>query len=274
MQKIKNSGFTFIIAVLVIGYLIGTMTHIINFITVLKLGFINSAKAFGVSPIVNGYWLSLTIIDPVIAFLLIKKRKIGVLLGFVNILINVTVNSSLQIASLSIITLHTVYVALGNIFNGLQIALLLFATFTLPLFFTKPNIISIRRFDYVHAFNFIPIIALTIGLFIHLIGLINLIRDFESLWILWVHISMTIFDVGIIYALCKRMKLGYIIGIYGFSIFGLLQAGFAVAIFIGIKCSFNLLMAITISICCLSISALLMNSDMYKLTIREIKHNT
>jgi hypothetical protein len=230
-----------------------------------------SAKAFGVSPIVNGYWMSLTIIDPVIAFLLIKHRRTGVLFGFINIFINVIVNSSLVIASLSIITLHSVYEALGNIFNGLQIALLLFASFTLPLFFTKPNLIITRKLNYVHAFHFIPIIALTIGLLIHLVGLYNLIRNFESLWILWVHVSMAIFDAGIIYALWKRMKIGYIIGIVGFSIFGLLQTAFAGAIFIGFKCSFNLSMAITISICCLSISALLMNSDMYKLKIRQIK---
>lgn len=82
---------------------------------------------------------------------------------------------------------------------------------------------------------------------------------------------MTLFDAGIIYALWKRMKLGYIIGLVGFSIFGLLQAGFAGAIFIGFKCSFKLTMAITISICCLSISALLMNSAMYKLKIGQIK---
>jgi len=81
---------------------------------------------------------------------------------------------------------------------------------------------------------------------------------------------MIIFNAGLIYALWKRMKFGYIIGIVGFSIFGLLQTGFAGAIFIGFNCSFNLAMAITISICCLSISSLLMNSDMYKVTIREM----
>jgi Na+/serine symporter len=80
---------------------------------------------------------------------------------------------------------------------------------------------------------------------------------------------MVVFDTGLIYALWNRMKLGYIIGIIGFGIFGLLQAGFACAIFIGFNCFFNLVMAITISICCLSISALLMNSEMYKLSIRN-----
>ncbi|NLD92859.1 MAG: hypothetical protein GX639_09345 [Fibrobacter sp.] len=272
MHKIKNIGLSFIIAVLIIGHLIGTMTHSILLFDIIKLGFIESAKVFGVSPIVNGYWMSLTIIDPAIAFLLIKNRKIGVLSGFINILINVIVNSSIVITTLSVITLQSVYEALGNIFNGLQIALLLFSSFTLPLFFIKPNLSTKQnKIDYSSFFNFIPIIALTTGLLIHLVGLFNSIFNFESLWILWVHVSMTLFDAGIIYVLWKRMKLGYIIGIVGFSIFGLLQAGFAVAIFIGFKCSFNLTMAITISICCLSISALLMNSAMYTLKTDQIK---
>jgi hypothetical protein len=73
---------------------------------------------------------------------------------------------------------------------------------------------------------------------------------------------MAIFDTGLIYALWKQMRLGYILGIIGFGIFGLLQSGFAVAIFIGFNCTFNLAMAITISICCLSITALLMSGDM------------
>lgn len=276
MQKIKNNGLTFIIAVLVIGHLIGTMTHIMLLFDVIRLGFMNSAKTFGVSPIVNGYWISLTIIDPAIAFLLIKNRRIGVVFGFANIFINVIVNSSIQIASLTVITLYSVYEALGNIFNGLQIALLIFSSFTLPLFFIQPDPIKELKSNYVHVFHYIPIIALSTGLLIHLVGLFNLIQKFESLWILWVHVSMSILDTGLIYALWKRMRLGYIFGIIGFSIFGLLQAGFAGAIFIGFNCSFNLSMAITIAICCLSISALLLNNDMYKISFQKkrILHKT
>ena len=106
------------------------------------------------------------------------------------------------------------YEALGNIFNGLQIALLLFSSFTLPLFFIKTARTTIQhKFNYFNFFKFIPIIALTSGFLIHLVGLFNLIADFKSLWILWVHVSMTIFNTGLIYALWKRMKFGYIIGI-------------------------------------------------------------
>ncbi|MDG5814148.1 hypothetical protein QA601_03595 [Chitinispirillales bacterium ANBcel5] len=261
MQKYKSKELRFITAVLIIGYLIGTMTHVIHFLEVVRLGFENSAQANGVSLLVNGYWLSLTIINPFIAFLLFKKTKTGVLLAFINIVINVMVNSSIQIASLSVITLYTVYEALGNIYNGLQIALLVFSTFTLPLFFLKPNHTSSRSSNYLLFFNFIPVIALTIGLLIHLAGLLTLIRNFESLWFLWVHVLMAIVTTGLMYALWKRIRLGYILGIIAFSFLGLLQAGFAGAIFIGFDYSFTLAMAITISICCLSVSSLLMRRE-------------
>jgi hypothetical protein len=61
--------------------------------------------------------------------------------------------------------------------------------------------------------------------------------------------------------LTNKFKLGYILGIAVFSSFGILQAGFAGAIFIGVKCPFNLAMAITISLCCLSIASLILNGD-------------
>ena len=118
MYRIKKDGFTFIILVLIFGHLIGTMTHTILLFDIIKLGFMGSAEAFGVSPIINGYWMSLTLIDPIIALLLIKYRKVGVLTAFINIFINVIVNSSIQIASLSYVTVYSVCETLGNIFNG------------------------------------------------------------------------------------------------------------------------------------------------------------
>jgi hypothetical protein len=260
----QNRGLTFTVAVLIIGYLIGTMTHAAHFSEVVKLGFINSAKVYEVSPIINGYWLSLTIIDPVIAFLLIKKRNTGAILAFANILINVIVNSTVQISSLPVITFHSIYDSLGKIYNGLQIALLIFSACTLPLFYCGPDKHSPGKISYTRIFSFIPIVALSAGLIIHICGLIQLVHHFDSLWMLWVHVSMILIDSGLIYALWKRMWLGYIVGIAGFSIFGLLQAGFAIAIFFGVKCGFNLAMAVTISICCLAVSALLMNCDSYK----------
>ncbi|MBN1603238.1 MAG: hypothetical protein JW915_16635 [Chitinispirillaceae bacterium] len=270
----QNKGLTFIIAVLIIGHLIGTTTHTLLFFDVLKLGFLNSSKAFGVSTIVNAYWVSLTIIDPLIAILLIKRRRTGVLLAFINILINVAVNSSIQLSSLKALSLSSIYDSLGNIFNGLQIALLLFSTITLPLFFIKPTAVLHKKINYFRFFHFIPIIALFIGLIIHCVGLIKLLYKFESLWVLWVHVSMLFFNGGLIYALWKKLRTGYIAGIIGFSIFGLIQAGYAGAIYIGFDCPFNLAMAVTISICCLAIAALLLNRDMYILSLNNRRQKT
>lgn len=135
MQYPKNNGITFIIAILVIGHLIGTITHVFHFLDVIRSGFINYANTNSVSPVVNGYWLSLTIIDPAIVFLLIKTRKAGVLSAFITIFINNIINSGVTINSLSTVSLHSIYNSLGNIYNGLQIAFLLFSAVTLPLFF-------------------------------------------------------------------------------------------------------------------------------------------
>lgn len=251
-----HNALTFIYLVLFTGYLIGTMTHVLHLIDVIKLGFYNSAKAYGVSPLNNAYWLSLTIIDPVIAILLLKKNKIGAILAFLNVLINVIVNSSLVISKLAVISFSTVYGSLGNIYNGLQIALLLFSLLSLPVIMSKKG-------RYIDIFGVIPILLLVTGLGIHLFGLSKLIFHIDSLWVLWVHTSMIVIDGGLCYLLFKRVKLGYVLAVVLLSIFGLLQAGFAVAIFFGIQCSFNLAMAVTIALCCLGVASLVLNRERY-----------
>lgn len=268
MQKETNQKTKyFIVAILFTGYLIGTMTHIFHLSDVIKLGFFNSAKIYGVHPVVNAYWLSLTIIDPIIAFLLIKKTSIGAVLCFVNILINVAVNSGLQIYALPTISVKAIYDSLGNIYNSLQIALLTFSTFTLPV------IISDNK-KYRNLFLKIPLLVLTIGLTIHLIGLTKVIQHFESFWVLWVHLSMIAIDGALMCALLNRLKLGYICGLFLFSSFGIIQAGYAGAIFMGFNCSFNLEMAVTISMCCVSFAALIMDCDKLTVSVRQIRYKS
>jgi hypothetical protein len=264
MQKdSKERAKQFIILIIVAGYLIGTMTHIIHLTDVIRLGFFNSAKIFGVSPYINAYWLSLTVIDPTIAFLLIRKTKTGATLGFVNIFFNVAINSAIQIVKLPLISLETIYTTLGNIFNGLQIALLVFSIFTLPLILSKSN-------KYITIFSKVPILVLTVGLLIHLTGLARIIQHFESFWMLWVHFSMTILDGILIYLLVKKTRIGYIIGLVVFAIFALIQAGYAGAIFVGLNCPFNLAMALTISVCFVSIAGLIVSKDTFKYSLVQI----
>lgn len=265
MQKDNYQRTTiFIIAILFIGYLIGTMTHILHLLDVIKLGFYNSAKAYRATPVINAYWLSLTIIDPIIAFLLLKNTKIGAILAFINILVNVIVNSGLQISTLPIISPKTIYDSLGNIFNSLQLALFVFSIITLP-------VIIIGKGRYVEFFRKFPFFVLLMGLVIHLSGLIRLIFHFESLWVLWVHISMVIIDGALFYLLFKKLKIAYILGLALFGTFGMIQAGFAIAIFMGIECPFNLAMAVTISLCCLSIIGLMLNRDNFTYQINHIR---
>jgi len=267
-MRFSPKAQTFIVAILFTGYAVGTVTHVLHALDVLQLGLVDSARAYGVSPGVNAYWLSLTIIDPLIAFLLVTRRRAGVFLAFVNILVNVVVNSWVRISALPVVTLGSVYDSLGNIYNGLQIALLVFSACTVPLFLPATGTLSTAVRAYTRLFDAIPFVALAAGLAIHLVGLVNVILDYQSLWVTWVHVSMTAVDTALIYALARRLRIGYIVAVAGFGIFALLQGGFAVAILFGVECPFNLSMAVTIAVCCLAIASLLLNRDHYGHTFR------
>ena len=229
---------------------------------VIRMGFYNSAKAYGAPPAINAYWLSLTVIDPIIAFLLLKKSKVGILLGFINILLNVIINSGLAISTLSTFSVKAIYDTLGNIYNGLQIALLTFSVLSLPIVISNKG-------RYFEVFGKLPFLVLIAGLVIHLSGLFKLFLHFETLWILWVHSSMVIIDGALVYLLFKKLKIAYILGLTLFGSFGILQTGFAFAIFMGIECSFNLAMSVTISICFLSFAGLMLNKE--KFTVQVLK---
>ena len=69
------------------------------------------------------------------------------------------------------------------------------------------------------------------------------------------------------YLLVKKFKLGFVLTLGLFSSFGILQASFAGAIFLGIECSFNLTMALTISMCCLAVVSLILKRETYVVSI-------
>lgn len=245
----------FIITILFIGYLLRTISHILNYTDVIKSIIFNlSDKAFDISFILDIYWLLLPITDAIIAFLLINRFKIGAALAFINILINVIINIGLKIITLSVVSLNSIYDVAGNVYDGLNIALLIFSMITLPL------IISHNQ-KYIGFFLRLPFYILIIGLVIHLKGLIQLTYHFESIWVLWVHVSMTIIDGALFYLLLYKVKSGYILGMILFQSFGMLQIGFAVVIIFGANCSFNLSMAITIALCYLASTSLILNKD-------------
>jgi hypothetical protein len=258
----RNQGMNFICLVLITGFAVGTFTHVIDLIEVVKCGFFKYAELYHISLLLNAYWISLTIIDPLIVFLLLKNIKIGAIAGFINIFINVIVNSSYQLINVDHLTLSIVAEKLGNIYNSLQIALLLFSTLTLPILLA-PQDLDRRAQFYTKTFGQIPLVVLSMGLLIHLVGIVHLIINFSTIWIAWVHISMTIIDSILIILLFKRLRLAYMLALLGFSTFGALQAVMAIGNFSGLKIGFNLEGGIALALCCLAIASLLTNKNRF-----------
>ena len=70
----------------VVGYLIGTTTHVVD----LVLGGVETYAGF--PPGLRLFWVSLTVLDPVIVILLLLRRRLGIVLGVVVILADIAVN--------------------------------------------------------------------------------------------------------------------------------------------------------------------------------------
>jgi hypothetical protein len=70
----------------VLGYLVGTTTHIAD----LVLG--GDEPYAGFPAVVRVFWVSLTLVDPLTAVLLVLRRRPGIVLGVVVILVDLAVN--------------------------------------------------------------------------------------------------------------------------------------------------------------------------------------
>lgn len=70
----------------VLGYLVGTTTHVAD----LVLGGFEPYAGFPTA--VRVFWVSLTVVDPLTAVLLLMRRRLGVVLGVVVILVDLVVN--------------------------------------------------------------------------------------------------------------------------------------------------------------------------------------
>ncbi|KMQ51353.1 hypothetical protein CHISP_1836 [Chitinispirillum alkaliphilum] len=263
-----NKDLIFIIVILIFGHFVGTITHIIHLIDAINIGFFDIAEAYGVSPVINGYWLSLTAINPLIVFLLIKIPRFGVSAAFINLTVNVSVNSFVLISSIENMSLMGIVNAFGNIYTSLQFALFLFALLCCPLLFRKDNWPAPF---YDSLFSKLPLIAFFAGLIIHLIGIYHVIFNFTSLWEAWVHFSMTAINSLMILAVLKKYRIGYLLGIALFGIFGLVQGWIALVHFLGFDTPWSFQLAITISICCLAIVSFLRNEASYNRPLRFSK---
>ena len=70
----------------VTGYLIGTTTHVVDLI----IGGSNTYEAFPLG--LRLFWMSLTLLDPLVVVLLMLRRRAGVVLGLAVILADIAVN--------------------------------------------------------------------------------------------------------------------------------------------------------------------------------------
>lgn len=75
----------------IIGFLIGTSTHVADIV----IGGINTYAEFPVA--LRLFWLSLTVLDPLVVALLMMRRRSGVVLGLVVILTDISVNWSVYL---------------------------------------------------------------------------------------------------------------------------------------------------------------------------------
>ena len=75
-----------ILAVWVVGFLIGTASHIIDLVA----GGTETYAAFHVG--LRVFWISLTVLDPLTAALLIMRRRVGIVLALAVILADIAVN--------------------------------------------------------------------------------------------------------------------------------------------------------------------------------------
>lgn len=72
----------------VLGYLVGTTTHVVDLVlggTEVYAGFPTAVRLF---------WVSLTVVDPLVIVLLLLRRRAGVVLGVVVIVVDVAVNGT------------------------------------------------------------------------------------------------------------------------------------------------------------------------------------
>lgn len=76
-----------VVGVIVVGFVIGTSTHMLQFV---NRGWV----VFAAAPIwMNVYWTLLTFLDPLAAILLLRARRAGLILAVAIMLSDVAVNS-------------------------------------------------------------------------------------------------------------------------------------------------------------------------------------
>ncbi|MCI2956963.1 hypothetical protein MN032_04600 [Agromyces atrinae] len=92
MGTSRLRGVTLVVALWSVGFLVGTATHAID----LALGGINVYAGF--SPPVRMFWVSLTVLDPLVVALLWRQLRAGIVLAVVIVVCDVGVNTVVFVA--------------------------------------------------------------------------------------------------------------------------------------------------------------------------------
>ena len=235
---------------LVVFFCIGTTTHLADVVTT---GFLGYSTAVGVPQWVNIFWTALLFVDPLVVFLLLKYNATGAAVAAAVLVVDITVNA---------------LVAGKGFYDGTRFALQCGAAmFALPAAVFMVGISSGNRAVKTvvgRSFSLIPFAGVGAGLLLHLRGFAEIAQGNATLWTIWVHVSMTIFDVSMLVGLGLRLRLAFLTGVMAASLFGVLQLGFAVANCGGVGPPFTVSMGITVGVCLLAIAALL--NDRHKMT--------
>jgi len=85
-QKTSHRLRTVILVVWIVGFLIGTTTHVLDLVA----GGLETYAEFPTA--LRLFWVSLTVIDPITAALLALRRRAGIVLALIVILADIAVN--------------------------------------------------------------------------------------------------------------------------------------------------------------------------------------
>jgi hypothetical protein len=239
------------VTVLAVSFLVGTTTHAIDAI---KLGFLGYTRLDHVSQWQNVFWTSLLIIDPYVVFLLIFRKCTGAIVGLAVLSADVVINYSYvnEIPGLDVYQIPSL---------SLQAACLLFSLLTLPKLLVDRMENRKIRSAVLFYFSKIPVLVLSVGVMIHLNGLYSIGSGGLSLWKIWVHCFMTVFNTLLLFLIIKQKRIGFQIGIVTFVILGAVQIFYAAGSYLGAKLPFNLEMGNYLAVCCLTIASLLLSLE-------------
>jgi len=246
----------FILAILIICFTVGTITHVLD---IYSLGFFGYAKLAHVGSGLNIFWSLLVVFDPIVILLLFTRRMAGIIVGFVVLLSDVAVNSYfvLKFTSSSVVTDQAL---------ALQIFALLFSAFTLPLWLSHRSGTILKIYPVL--FSYLPHCSFIYWFCLHIFWSAKLSCGMipPTLWNIWSQVSMLCLDAFIIIALLKKTRIGFYAAFIAIVIVSaeiIICCALAYAHVLNTPVSISA--GIGLAMCLLSITALIISKHRYTL---------